>query len=539
MATNNLSRASESAIPTVGGMFVRNATGLVRELTPFDAFNLVFAAILIPVGISQALNFGAASFPGANIALAFILGGILLLGFGGVYIFFTLAMPRSGGDYVWVSRALHPFLGFVVNVTLTFVFVNWVAFNFTTMMTLFVPAAAYVMGLPASFSSWFGVQGNQFLVATVLTLIFTLIMLRGTKFAARFMLVMFWIVWIGMGVWYIGLIATSNATFAGNFAALTHTNPSDIIGIAKGAGFTPPAGINLGMTLLAMLWAFQNLTGFEWTGYFAGEIKNVRRTVITSVLGGLVAGAILYAIGSLLVYKTVGFDLFSALSFVGLNVSDKLPAGVNYVLPALTRFFALPDPLKIYIVLAFLLSIIWWTPAGFLLGTRNLFAWSFDRMAPSWVADVSPTLHTPVKATIIMGLYIEFLNVMNIFGGLGGYLVNIIAVMALAFIFVGLAAVVFPYRRRDLFENAPEVVRKRFLGLPLMVWAGILTMITWAFVLVAAFTARQFGLSVTPLAMIEAFAVPVIAIIWYFIAITIRRNQGINMTKVFAEIPPE
>jgi hypothetical protein len=65
-------------------MFVRNATGLVRELTPFDAFNLVFAAILIPVGISQALNFGAAAFPGANIALAFVLGGVLLLGFGGV-----------------------------------------------------------------------------------------------------------------------------------------------------------------------------------------------------------------------------------------------------------------------------------------------------------------------------------------------------------------------------------------------------------------------------------------------------------------------
>jgi len=96
--------------PGSSKMFVRNATGLVRELSAFDAFNLVFAAVLIPVGISQALNFGAAAFPGANIAVAFILGGILLLGFGGVYIYFTLAMPRSGGDYVWVSRSLRPFL---------------------------------------------------------------------------------------------------------------------------------------------------------------------------------------------------------------------------------------------------------------------------------------------------------------------------------------------------------------------------------------------------------------------------------------------
>jgi basic amino acid/polyamine antiporter, APA family len=99
--------------------------------------------------------------------------------------------------------------------------------------------------------------------------------------------------------------------------------------------------------------------------------------------------------------------------------------------------------------------------------------------------------------------------------------------------------VLFPYRRKDLYENAPEPVRKNFLGLPLMVIAGIVTMVTWLFVLIAAFTASQFGLLVTPLAMIEAFAAPVIAIIWYFIAVAVRRRQGINMTQVFSEIPPE
>lgn len=521
-------------------MFVRNATGLVRELTAFDAFNLVFAAILVPVGISQALTFGAAAFPGGNVALAFVLGGILLLvGFGGVYVYFTLAMPRSGGDYVWVSRSLNPFIGFVVNVTLTFVFVNWVAFNFTTMMTFFVPAMAYVMGLPDSVSTFFSSQLNQFIVATVLTALFTLLMMRGTKFAARFMMILFWVVWIGMALWYIGLIATSHDTFVANFAAGTGVKADDVIAAAKAAQYNVPTGLNWSMTLLAMLWAFQNLTGFEWTGYFAGEIKNIRRTVITSVIGGLAAGAILYALGSLLVYNTVGFELFSSGSFLAINAADKMPAGVNFVLPALTRFLSLPQALKVYIVLAFLLSIIWWTPAGFLLGTRNLFAWSFDRLAPGWVADVDLKLHTPVKATIVIGVYIAFLNFMNIYGGLGGLLVNIIAVMSLAFIFVGLAAVVFPYRRKDLFDNAPEAVRTRLGGVPLMSIAGVITMLSWAFVLYAALTQAQFGLKIEPVAMIEAFAVPVIAIIWYLVAVNMRKNQGVDMNRVFAEIPPE
>lgn len=520
-------------------MFVRNATGLVRELTPFDAFNMVFAAILIPVGISQALNFGAASFPGANIAMAFIIGAIVLLGFAAVYVLFTIAMPRSGGDYVWVSRSLSPLLGFAVNVTLTFVFVNWVAFNFTTMMTLFVPAAGYVIGWPQSVNDWFGVKGNQFLVATILTAAFAFIMLLGTKFVAKLMRFLFIVVWAGMAVWFIGLIVTPNSSFVANFLEFTKVDPAQITTLAKSAGFSAPTGLNLGMTMLAMLWAFQNLTGFEFTGYFAGELKSVRKTVVISVVGGLVAGACLYAIGSFLVYRTVGFELFSNLSYLGANASDKLPAEVAYVLPALTKFFAIPAAFKYFIVIAFMLSIVWWTPVGFMLGTRNLFAWSFDNLAPRWISDVHPTLHTPVKATIIMAVYIELLNFLNIYAGLGNYLINIIAVMALAFIFVGLAAVVFPYKRKDLYDNAPDAVRKKLFGVPLMTLAGVLTMLSWLFVLIAAFSASQFGLKVTPLAMIEAFTVPVIAIIWYAAAVIIRKRQGLDMKKVLSEIPPE
>lgn len=520
-------------------MFVRNATGLVRELTPFDAFNMVFAAILIPVGISQALNFGAASFPGANIALAFIIGAIVLMSFGAVYVLFTIAMPRSGGDYVWVSRSLSPFIGFVVNVTLTFVFVNWVAFNFTTMMTLFVPAAGYVMGWPDNVINWFNTSEHQFFVATILTAIFAVIMILGTKFVSKFMRILFILVWTGMLVWFIGLILTPNSIFVDNFINSTGVQPSTISQLAKASGFSVSNSLNIGMTLLAMLWAFQNLTGFEFTGYFAGELKSVRKTVVISVMGGLFAGAILYAIGSFLVYRTVGFDLFSNLSYLGVNAPDKLPKGAVYILPALTKFLALPFGLKSFIVFSFMISILWWTPVGYMLGTRNLFAWSFDHLAPAGISDVHPTLHTPVKATIVMAIYIELLNFLNIYAGLGNFLINIIAVMAFAFVIVGLAAVVFPYKRKDLFENAPEIVHKRIFGMPLMTIAGIITMISWLFVLIAAFSASQFGMKITLVAMIEAFSVPIIAAIWYIVAISVRKHQGIDMKKVFSEIPPE
>jgi APA family basic amino acid/polyamine antiporter len=39
-----------------------------------------------------------------------------------------------------------------------------------------------------------------------------------------------------------------------------------------------------------------------------------------------------------------------------------------------------------------------------MIATRNLFAWSFDRLAPAGVAEVNERLHTPVTATIIVAL---------------------------------------------------------------------------------------------------------------------------------------
>ena len=58
---------------------------------------------------------------------------------GLVYLYFTVIMPRSGGDYVWVSRTLNPFFGFFTNFSLTFVFLTWIAFNFTYMLGVMGP----------------------------------------------------------------------------------------------------------------------------------------------------------------------------------------------------------------------------------------------------------------------------------------------------------------------------------------------------------------------------------------------------------------
>ncbi len=520
-------------------MFVRNATGLVRELTPFDAFNLVFSAVLIPVGISQTLGFAPAAFSGSNVMVAYIMATVLMFFFGWVYLSLTVAMPRSGGDYVWVSRMLHPSIGFVTNVSLTFVFLTWISFNFTTMLSYFAPAAFYVFGASKSTIAAISSSTSQIVVATILTVAFAFLMTLGTRRVAIYMRVLFWIVWIGMGLWIVGLLATGQGAFAANFHSMTGVTTAQIMALAQKNGYKATSGVNWGMTFLAMIYAFQTLTGFQWTGYFAGEIRNVRKTATVSILGGLVASAFLYVLGSGLVYKAFGYNFFNALTWLGFNDSSKLPSSVQYVLPALTKYMVLPALLKAYVALSFLLAILWWTPTGFMLGTRNLFAWAFDRLLPQSLADVSERFHSPVKAIVTIAAVVEVINILNVYAGLSAFLVNIIAVMSLAFIFVSLAATVFPYTRKDLYDEAPSLVRLKLFGVPFISISGVIGILTWIFVLAVAFNASQFGLQITGKAMVEAFAVPVLAVIYYVVISAVRKAQHIDLAATFRALPPE
>jgi APA family basic amino acid/polyamine antiporter len=520
---------------TVSGstsVFVRNATGLVRELSPFDAFNLVFSAVLIPVGITQVLSFAPTFWPGANVLLSFLFSIPLVLCFGLVYLYFTVAMPRSGGDYVWVSRVLGPGIGFLANLSLTFVFTTWISFNFTTMMTLMVPSLGYVAGF-----TWNPDQLTQFLIATVLTIVFAALMLLGTRRVARYMLITFAIVWLGMAIWLIGLAITGHSGFVANFNAHSGTTLNAVTSAATKAGFSAGTAIDWVGTTFAIIYAFQVFTGFQWTGYFAGEIKNVRRTATTSIIGALVISAVLYVLATFLVYNTYGFSNFGSIVYLGFNTSNSSLGFAPY-LPSLVKFLALPGFLQIFVVACFVLSVLWWTPTGFLIATRNLFAWSFDRIAPSGVAEVNDRLHTPVVATIVVAVWVELLNYLNIYQGLSALLINVIAVMAVAFIAVAVAAIVMPYLRPNLFNSAPAMIRARIAGIPWLTIVGVVMLLSWAFVLYVTFATTAFG-QVAPKSMIEAFAVPILGAIYYLVVRIVRARQGIQLKAAFQEIPPE
>ena len=65
--------------------------------------------------------------------------------------------------------------------------------------------------------------------------------------------------------------------------------------------------------------------------------------------------------------------------------------------------------------------------------------------------------------------------------------------MAILFLIVGLAAVLFPYRRKDIFDASPDLVRRKVGGIPVIVILGVLTIVSSLFIGYAVFLPQFSG----------------------------------------------
>ena len=121
---------------------------------------------------------------------------------------------------------------------------------------------------------------------------------------------------------------------------------------------------------------------------------------------------------------------------------------------------------------------------------------------------------------------------------IGAYLLNLIAVLGVAFVVVSLAAAALPWTRPGLVASGPALGGRRWVGLPGITIVGVISAGAWAFVVWTAFH-TGFGGTLSWKPMIQAFVPTMIAIVWYLVAVALRRSQGISLARTFQEIPPE
>ncbi|MGC9227158.1 amino acid permease [Caldivirga sp.] len=106
------------------GLFVRGSTGLVREAGFVDAVSVNVANMSVGAALGT-VGFTLAALPtvsGVNLIAASLIAFTLSIPQIITYTTLTRHIPRTGGDYVWVSRLLGPrFMWLVVGLVVGFI----------------------------------------------------------------------------------------------------------------------------------------------------------------------------------------------------------------------------------------------------------------------------------------------------------------------------------------------------------------------------------------------------------------------------------
>lgn len=531
-------------------VFVRQATGLVRELSWFDTFIVVFAILNVPLGLAEVAAFatGASVYPAANLPLAFIFSAPAMLTIGMVYALLTAAMPRSGGDYVWASRILHPAIGFGVNFFVTFILLSSAGLNSLLMATWFLPPVFHILGLDgvAAFSADTTGYGAV-LVGTLVTLLLLGVFLLGLRRVRQIMFGLFAFIVLGTIFWLVLLFALPHSDFVTQFNASQGNGAYQaVLNSAAKAGYQILPSAVFFNTFLAVIYAFQSYNGFQNSGYFGGEIKQASSSVIRAMLAALIFGAIGFSLGVLAIYHYYGQNFIGAIATNGLVFPNAKVLPFPAVMPSLGLFVTDNPVIHMIIALTFLAAIFWIQPPAVLIGTRNLFAWSFDRLLPGKLADVNDRLHSPVIATIVVAILIELFTLITIKTNYFGQLLGLAAFSALVGMIVSFAAIIFPYRRPDIFEKSPAIVRSRFLGLPAISIWGALAFIVNGVLCYIAFSSPAFGGSsnvLDPTFLRGVFFTSlgiIIPALFYFVSRFINKNtRHLDIAQAYKDIPPE
>ena len=536
-------------------IFVRQSSGLVREASVLDAliFNAVFSA---PVGATLAFGifYALGTSPGADIVLALVIAFLVNIPVCIMMSMMASAMPRVGGDYVWISRILHPAVAVFSNLSAAVSAMIGAAFWARSFAVLAVGPTLAVLGAVTSNSGLINagnaVSGTNavgqwwtFGLGFALIIILAVAMSSGTKWSFRVQNTCWIIASIGTFLAFIALFIGSRSDFTAHFNAFaqpyTHSANSyqAIQDAAVKAGFTFTGGHLFSATIPVIAIIMTFMMWNWWSAYIAGELKSAGklRRQLSVMLGALAWDSLFLIIGVLLLYRSAGEQFTASINYLTSTPSYVLP-----VLPYYNLMASIAANNSVFALLIAISFLFWNLPAMFpntFMPVRTIFAWAFDRILPSKLSEVSERTHAPIPAIIVasiivLGILIWSVLSISFFTLLSlGVLAGVVTILA-----VSVAAIAFPFRRPELYRNSPANVS--VAGIPVLPIVAVLSIVVMVALAYIVLSYPQLG--IVPW---QGFAfmgsLVVLGLLIFFIARGVRSTQGINLDLIYRELPPE
>src|SRR6202158_188032 len=303
-------------------LFLRNATGLVKSWSTFDAFIYSFWSInLITLGLyGMSLVY---TVPDGQVLAGILLFGVLVTFIVITYAMLVSVMPRTGGDYAWQSRVLGGGLGFVLSITgWWFTLFLWAPIYANILNVQFFLPLAYTLGW-SNVSTFFTSQTGTFVSCLIVLAFVSVIVTLGMETYARVQKICFWIGLVGLVVVCGLLLFASQSDFQNAF----NREATSLFGAKAGAsqatidagtaaGYAPHdfSFFSFGPIFLLMPWLAFYLLWPNWGATLYGEVRGAKdiRKPFWSMFWGLWVTIGMVALVLILVVKTMGWQFYNA-----------------------------------------------------------------------------------------------------------------------------------------------------------------------------------------------------------------------------------
>jgi|TARA_B000000475_G_scaffold62531_2_gene49887 amino acid transporter len=289
------------------------------------------------------------------------------------------AMPRAGGSYIYASRGLNPYLGFIASFSQWFglsIVIGVIAY----ICVSFIRDVVYGLGFIEE-ALLFELPIIKTTISLLLIWIFVFINIQGINTYKKTLLPMMYL------MFFFGFIVIIAGFYfnANDFVAAVEAKDNKVIEINSVSSF------DWRVFLSASALLFSSFIGFDSIAQAGSEAKNPSKTLPRAILLAILSVGCFYFLFTSAVYNTVPWSYVAEES----QLRDiSAPGLMSYVLPSW---------LGVAIVLGAAIALINDLPAMLLSVSRLMFAWAEDGIFPSQISKIHPKNHTPHIALIMAG----------------------------------------------------------------------------------------------------------------------------------------
>jgi amino acid transporter len=522
---------AEPRVGSTPGLFVRQSSGLVRDIGTRDTIFYGLNAITIAYVTFTMTSW--AFYPGASYEWSTVLTTVGAIGVGVVYALLAGVYPRSGGEYVFLSRIVRPDLGFVVSFVQTFWYIFYFGVNGAFFSIYGLAPMFSTLGLQTgntaltNIGAWFAQPTGIFVAGTAVLVLVAFMIFRGMRSYFTFQR---WGTIIGLAsaaltILVLALGAVGVFHFQASFDALAGSGSFQkvVTGVTV-PGYTLPATLNF------MVWpAFSIIFSVNMVA-FSGEIKHIGRGPLLGIVGSMLLAGLIF-----IAFMFFARGAMSDQFMIGAVTTTSFPLPIAPFINSLASILVGNPLLTILMNLWVILIIPYALGSNIIYASRALLAWSIDGIAPTKLGEVSERYHSPVVAILVVAVLSEvwliiyaFTTLVTVLSGLLGF--------SIAFLVVSLTGIAFPYVKREVFERSPAAVRVG--GVPVITIAAVVGAVFSGFLFYRAIVDQTFGASTT-FSIEVTVAAFVGGFVWFYGARMYRRGRGTPVDNVFKEIPIE